>query len=637
MLTPGTILQNRYEIVCLLGQGGMGAVYQARALALGGKAVAVKENIGGDFRQFQQEVVILANLNHPNLPRVLDHFVEANAAQYLVMDFVEGEDLDSLIQQRGALPEAQALVWLRQILEAVVYMHSRGVIHRDIKPANIRITPAGQAMLVDFGIAKVYQLGQSTLSGAKAGTPGFAAPEQYRGGTDQHSDIYSLGATLYALLTGNAPPDAKALETRTATLTLPRVLNPAISMQTEQVILQAMAVQPEARFQNVGAMQRAVQPWSAAGQRTVAGFQDAGAMPRVARSATQGSGWMRWIVALVIVGMIALVGVLGVSILLSGDQPAIPTARVAMATETGAVPVTQVVATVIVSPIPIVAPTSAPVPSVIASTIPTATRTRQLAVTPTRVASVTAVPKPSNPQTEVRLDYKDGLIATTVATGNQSKFPGNNETVTSAVWSPDGTQVLITWAKRGTVRRVGDLYACGKEWAWDPSTGWGYRTKWCRYAPDYFPSEYGGSVRLLSRNGQTISDLATGSPEPQFVGDPQIAYSDAIWAPDGKRLAVSYKQADGNRCPFVGYADLSGLRKLKDCEADDHPRFWSVDGKWMITWSDRGLKFYAYEVDGGRRLALSELGGIKIYDQRYYPWRTVDHATCKDSNFWACE
>jgi len=268
--------------------------------------------------------------------------------------------------------------------------------------------------------------------------------------------------------------------------------------------------------------------------------------------------------------------------------------------------------------------------------MPTATNTRTPVVTRVAVPTSTATRQPvASPQK--RLDFKDGLIVTDIASGNQTKFSSNNETVTSAAWSLDGEKVLITWAKKGTVRKVGDLYACGYEWGWDQYSGWGYKTKWCRYAPDYFPSEYGGSVTLLSKGGQTIADLATGSPEPQFVGDPQITYSDVVWSPDVKRLAMLHKQADGNRCPFVGNPDATGLRKLKDCEADDHPRFWSVDGKWLVTWSDRGLKLFAYEVDGGRRVALEELGGIRMYDQRYFPWRIVDKPACKDSNFWSCE
>jgi photosystem II stability/assembly factor-like uncharacterized protein len=257
MLAQGTLLQNRYRIITLLGQGGMGAVYQAQDLRLG-QVVALKENLGGDPRQFQQEAVLLANLHHPNLPRVIDHFVEPNGAQYLVMDYVEGEDLESRLARQGALPEAQVLAWFDQILDAVAYLHSRGVIHRDIKPANIKVTPAGQAVLVDFGIAKVYQRGLPTPTPARAGTPCFAAPEQYRGGTDQRSDIYSLGATLYALLTGQSPPDAIALEGGSAILAQPRVLNYRISLQAEQAILRAMAILPLQRFQSIDEMRRAL-------------------------------------------------------------------------------------------------------------------------------------------------------------------------------------------------------------------------------------------------------------------------------------------------------------------------------------------------------------------------------------------
>lgn len=256
MLTPGSLVQNRYQTIRLLGQGGMGAVYQAQDLRLQ-RAVAVKENAGGDPRQFQQEAILLANLSHPNLPRVNDHFDLGNA-QYLVMDFIEGEDLESILTRQGALPEAQALTWFDQILDAVAYLHSHGVIHRDIKPANIKITPQGRAVLVDFGIAKVFQPGRPTLTGAKAGTPGYASPEQYRGGTDQRSDIYSLGATLYSLVTGQTPPDALSLAGRSAMLMPPRTLNAALSAQTEQAIVRAMAIAPDQRFQSVDEMRRAL-------------------------------------------------------------------------------------------------------------------------------------------------------------------------------------------------------------------------------------------------------------------------------------------------------------------------------------------------------------------------------------------
>ena len=257
LLQPGGIIQSRYQIITLLGQGGMGAVYQARDLHLG-QIIALKENSGSDPRQFQQEAVILANLKHPNLPRVTDHFVEPSRTQYLAMDFIAGEDLATGLEKQGAFAEAQALVWINQILDAVEYLHCCGVIHRDIKPANIKVTPQGQAVLVDFGIAKVCQPGQRTGTGARAGTAGYAPPEQYRGGTDQRSDIYALGATLFALLAGGDPPHALALERGTAKLIAPNFLNGSTSARVTRAIIQAMELQPQHRFVSVVEMMAAL-------------------------------------------------------------------------------------------------------------------------------------------------------------------------------------------------------------------------------------------------------------------------------------------------------------------------------------------------------------------------------------------
>ena len=149
----------------------MGAVYQAQDTRLGNRAVAVKENFDASSEaqaQFQLEATTLASLIHPNLPRVNDHFIEPSGKQYLVMDFVEGQDLQEMLDQRGRLGEAQARPWIEQVCEALEYLHGQNppVIHRDLKPANIKITPSGRAMLVDFGIAKQYRAGQKTMAAA---------------------------------------------------------------------------------------------------------------------------------------------------------------------------------------------------------------------------------------------------------------------------------------------------------------------------------------------------------------------------------------------------------------------------------------------------------------------------------------
>src|SRR5512136_664295 len=159
-LIIGQVLNNRYRIVKLLGQGGFGAVYRAWDVNLN-RPCAVKENLEISpeaQRQFTREATVLANLSHPNLPRVTDHFSLPGQGQYLVMDFVDGEDLASMLQRQGSIPVDQALGWATQVADALAYLHQRQppVVHRDIKPANIRLTPDGRAMLVDFGLVKIY-------------------------------------------------------------------------------------------------------------------------------------------------------------------------------------------------------------------------------------------------------------------------------------------------------------------------------------------------------------------------------------------------------------------------------------------------------------------------------------------------
>ncbi len=227
-LKDGQVLNSRYQIVRLLGQGGFGAVYQAWDLNLK-VPCAVKENFETSpsaMRQFEREASMLAMLRHPNLPRVTDHFFIEGQGQYLVMDYIEGEDLRTILErEKKPLPEKQVTGWLVDICDALSYLHAQPVpvIHRDIKPANIKITSDGKAMLVDFGIAKAYSPESRTTQGARALTPGYSPFEQYgQAPTDARSDIYALGATAYDVLTGQAPPEsiARMAGTRAASAAL---------------------------------------------------------------------------------------------------------------------------------------------------------------------------------------------------------------------------------------------------------------------------------------------------------------------------------------------------------------------------------------------------------------------------------
>lgn len=263
-LVQGQIIQGRYRIVGLIAQGGFGAVYKGWDVNLN-RPIAIKENLDTSpeaQRQFMHEAQILSNLSHPSLPRVTDNFLAPGEGQYLVMDFIEGEDLQQMLDRQGQpFTETQVLPWIEQVCDALEYLHQQTppIIHRDIKPANIKITPEGRAVLVDFGISKVLNTSARTTLGARAVTPGYSAPEQYgRGTTDQRSDVYSLGATLYTLLTGQELPESIERLTNDAPLTAPRQVVPAISPNVESAILMACEPITTRRLSSVQAFRQSL-------------------------------------------------------------------------------------------------------------------------------------------------------------------------------------------------------------------------------------------------------------------------------------------------------------------------------------------------------------------------------------------
>ncbi|MDY6872461.1 MAG: protein kinase [Chloroflexota bacterium] len=262
-LQPATILQERYQIIEKLGQGGMGAVFLAWDQTLETR-VAVKSNFNPapeSVDQFLKEARLLAGLRHPNLPRVTDYFV-IGKEQFLVMDYIPGDDLGKRLKLEGPQPLDDVLSWSRQLCAALAYMHSQDppVTHRDIKPANIKLTPEGKVILVDFGIAKVDSAQAQTATGASGYTPGYAPPEQYgRGHTGPYSDQFSLAATIYALLTQAKPADSIQRVLGKAALMPIQQMDPSIPQNIADALLKAMALQPDERFESVSAFLEALE------------------------------------------------------------------------------------------------------------------------------------------------------------------------------------------------------------------------------------------------------------------------------------------------------------------------------------------------------------------------------------------
>ena len=260
MLAPDAILQNRYRIVRQLGKGGMGAVYEAVDQRLDA-IVALKETFSVDARlrrQFEQEARLLAQLHHPALPRVSDYFTEGERA-FLVMQFISGADLAEIIsQQPGPLPRNQVIAWADQLLDALIYLHTRDrqIIHRDIKPHNLKVTANGQIALLDFGLAKA----QTTDLSGNSSTSIFGYTRRYSPleqiqdqGTSPQSDIYALGATLYHLLTGAKPPDALARAAALANskddpLRPANEVHRAVGSEIAAILNRAMALNAEDRY-----------------------------------------------------------------------------------------------------------------------------------------------------------------------------------------------------------------------------------------------------------------------------------------------------------------------------------------------------------------------------------------------------
>jgi outer membrane protein assembly factor BamB/tRNA A-37 threonylcarbamoyl transferase component Bud32 len=266
-LPKGTVLQGRYEVIRTVAIGGMGTIYQARdkRFTKVARLCAVKEMINSapdphlrelSIKNFEREANILATLSHPAIPKIFDCLSQSNRS-YLVLEFIDGQNLESLLQRTASfLPEEQVISWAIQICDVLSYIHSHKpnpIIFRDLKPSNIMLNNRDRIVLIDFGIAKVFQIGQK---GTMIGTEGYSPPEQYKGIADPRGDVYALGATMHHLLTKRDP---RLEPPFTFHEYPPRSLNPEVSERLEAVVMKALQYEIEERYSSVEEMKLALQ------------------------------------------------------------------------------------------------------------------------------------------------------------------------------------------------------------------------------------------------------------------------------------------------------------------------------------------------------------------------------------------
>jgi Tol biopolymer transport system component/serine/threonine protein kinase len=555
-LNSGQVLVERYRIEALLGQGGMGAVYRAIDLQFN-TPVAIKENLEVTpeaQRQFSREAGILHHLCHPNLPRVTDYFTVAGQGQYLVMDYVEGQDLHQLLAGQGPVPQAQALAWIGQVLDALDYLHGvepQPIIHRDVKPANVKITPQGQVYLVDFGLAKVYDPHKGTTIGARGVTPGFAPPEQYgQGRTDPRTDLYSVGATLYALLTGQSPPDALDLITGQAVLRAPRDLDPAISPHVDAAVLWAMHTRPSQRPQSVvGFRQALLEP----GTRLLPDRQSpplsgAAALPTPGR---RYPAWL-WPAAGGVVALLVILAI--VAAVLSGRGDGNGTTP----------PATEQTIVVVI--------TNAPSPSV------TPARTASPSLPPGTEAAPTVEESPAPSPAATRPSPTPTPAPATAASSPTSLPEPTSTTAPPTPLPPTPTAVP---APTGTATAPPPLPRIA------------------------FMSDRTGNDEIWVMN-------ADGSQAANLTNHPAADYGPA-WSPDGRRIAFG-SDRDGSWDLYVMNSDGSGLARVTTGAAFDHMPSWSADGSRLAFMSDRdgNLEIYAVNVGGGGLARLTNDPAVDV-------------------------
>jgi Tol biopolymer transport system component len=641
---PGSVLHARYRIDRQLGKGGMGAVYLAFDQTLH-IHVAVKENLNlnpESERQFRREASLLAGLRHPNLPRVTDHFI-LEGRQYLVMDYIEGEDLHNRTARQ--LPNVgEVLRWADGLCDALAYLHSRQppIIHRDIKPSNLKLQPDGAVILVDFGIAKVVDQAQTT-TGARGLTPGFSPPEQYGGTrTDARSDQYSLAATLYALLTGRPPADSIERMLKKEELKPASMLNPAVPPQVEAALERALAIDQDDRFPDISAFREALRGAPAAA---------------TVRAQAPVAPKKRGRTAALLIGAAALVILIGGGgglALLAGWLPSglAPTASATL-------PAAALGFTWTPSPSPMPAsatPTATLGPTATLTPVPSPTETVFLLGGGGRIAFVsnredgrtlqiwTMNPDGSDPR---QLTYGPGdktdptwspdgtrllYVAPAGSNGQDiwvinadgsvpidlTQSPGDD---TDPAWSRDGGRIAFAATRNTGVPQV-YLMDMACEPPPDSCVASGAHNLTDGYAHEYSPvwSPDGSQLAVAASINEALGRIflrstAGGNPPVWFDrSDTIIGADDLAWSPNGLYLAFTWYVSHQNEIYLVPLSDPRAWERLTNTAGNREPAF-SPDGMYIAFTStrDQNPEIYIMTANGADETNITNRpGGVDM-------------------------